>query len=87
VTANEYDLLRFRLNSSSREFRTYTGGVFHSTSGANRDEVPFKPVKTAPRIYQFIVDQTTPGGEYGILPPGTGNITNGGKIYTFAISE
>ena len=29
----------------------------------------------------------TGGGEYGILPPGTGNVTNGGKIYTFAIVE
>jgi hypothetical protein len=87
VGGNEYDLLRFRLNSSSREFRTYTGGVFHSSGGAQRDEVPFKPVKTAPHTYQFTVDQKTPGGEYGILPPGTGNITNGGKIYTFAISE
>jgi hypothetical protein len=28
-----------------------------------------------------------PGGEYGLLPPGTGNVTNGGKIYTFAIVE
>lgn len=87
VSAGEYDLLRFRLNSSSREFRVLTGGVFHSTGGADRDEVPFKPVKTAPRAYQFTVDQATPGGEYGILPPGTGNVTNGGKIYTFAISE
>ena len=47
----------------------------------------FKPVKTAPHTYQFTVDQDTGGGEYGILPPGTGNVTNGGKIYTFAIVE
>ncbi len=87
VDAAEYDLLRFRLNSSSREFRTLTGGVFHSTGGADRDEVPFKPKKTAPHTYEFTVGTDTPGGEYGILPPGTGNVTNGGKIYTFAISE
>lgn len=84
---SEYDLLRFRLNSDSREFRVLTGGVFHSTGGADRDEVPFKPVKTAPRTYQFTLGADTPGAEYGILPPGTGNATNGGKIYTFAISE
>ena len=87
VTANEYDFLRFRIHSDNREFRVLTGGVFHSTGGADRDEVKFTPVKTAPHTYQFTVDQSTAGGEYGILPPGTGNVTNGGKIYTFAIVE
>ena len=87
VSANEYDLLKFRLNSDSREFRTLTGGVFHSTGGADRDEIPFKPSRTAPRTYQFTLDEKVPGGEFGILPPGTGNVTNGGKIYTFAITE
>jgi hypothetical protein len=87
VSASEYDFLRFRINSSNREFRVLTGGVFHSTGGADRDEVKFNPVKTAPRTYQFTVEQSTGGGEYGILPPGTGNVTNGGKIYTFAIVE
>jgi hypothetical protein len=87
VSANEYDFLRFRINSNNREFRVLTGGVFHSTGGADRDEVKFNPVKTAPHTYQFTVEQSTGGGEYGILPPGTGNVTNGGKIYTFAIVE
>ena len=87
VSANEYDFLRFRINSNNREFRVLTGGVFHSTGGADRDEVKFNPVKTGPHTYQFTVDQNTGGGEYGILPPGTGNVTNGGKIYTFAIVE
>jgi hypothetical protein len=87
VSANEYDFLRFRINSDNREFRVLTGGVFHSTGGADRDEVKFNPVKTAPHTYQFTVNKETGGGEYGILPPGTGNVTNGGKIYTFAIVE
>jgi hypothetical protein len=87
VDISEYDLLRFRLNSNSREFRAWTGGVIHSSGGAQRDEVPFKAVRTAPHTYQFTLGMDTPGAEYGILPPGTGNITNGGKIYTFAISE
>ena len=87
VSASEYDLLRFRLNAKNREFRTLTGGVIHSKGGAQRDELPFKPVKIAPHTWTFSLGQDTPGGEYGILPPGTGNVTNGGKIYTFAISE
>jgi hypothetical protein len=87
VSANEYDFLRFRINSDNREFRVLTGGVFHSTGGADRDEVKFTPVKSAPHTYQFTVNKDTGGGEYGILPPGTGNVTNGGKIYTFAIVE
>jgi hypothetical protein len=87
VSATEYDFLRFRINSDNREFRVLTGGVFHSSGGADRDEVKFTPVKTAPHTYQFTVNKDTGGGEYGILPPGTGNVTNGGKIYTFAIVE
>jgi hypothetical protein len=87
VSVNEYEFLRFRINSDNREFRVLTGGVFHSTGGADRDEVKFNPIKTAPHTYQFTVDHTVGGGEYGILPPGTGNVTNGGKIYTFAITE
>ena len=87
VSVGEYDLLRFRLNSKDREFRTLTGGVIHSTGGAERDEVKFTPVKIAPHAYSFTLDAKTKAGEYGVLPPGTGNVTNGGKIYTFAIKE
>jgi hypothetical protein len=87
AAAADYDLLRFRIHSDNREFRTLTGGVFHSTGGAQRDEVPFHATRIAQRTFQFTIDHTVGGGEFGILPPGTGNITNGGKIYTFAITE
>ena len=87
VDASEYELVRFRLNSKDREFRVLTGGVIHSTGGAQRDDVPIHPVKTAPRTWTFTLPADIPGAEYGILPPGTGNVTNGGKIYTFAIVE
>ena len=87
VTASEYELVAFRLNSKDREFRVLTGGIIHSTGGAQRDEVAFTPQKIAPRTWTFTLGPNTPGAEYGILPPGTGNVTNGGKIYTFAISE
>ncbi len=87
VTASEYELVRFRLNSKDREFRVLTGGVIHSTGGAQRDDVPITLTKVGPRAWTFRLASDTPGAEYGILPPGTGNVTNGGKIYTFAISE
>jgi len=87
AAATEYDFLRFRINSDNREFRVMTGGVFHSSSGADRDEVPFHATKAGPRAYQFTIDRSVGGGEFGILPPSTGNATNGGKIYTFAITE
>lgn len=87
VDIAEYDFLRFRINSDNREFRVMTGGVFHSESGAQRDEVPFKPVKAGTHSWRFTIDRSVGGGEFGILPPGTGNATNGGKIYTFAITE
>lgn len=87
TTASEYELVRFRLNSKDREFRTLTGGIIHSTGGAQRDDVTFTPTKLAPRTWTFKLAQDLAGAEYGILPPGTGNVTNGGKIYTFAISE
>ena len=87
VDIAEYDIVRFRLNSSSREFRVKTGGVFHTTSGDDRDRVDFTPHKVAPHTWEFTLGTDTPGAEYGILPPGTGNAANGGKIYTFAISE
>ena len=51
------------------------------------DEVSLVPIKTAPRTYQFTVNDKVGGGEFGILPPGTGNVTNGDKIYCFAIVE
>jgi hypothetical protein len=87
VTASEYEIVQFRLNSKDREFRVLTGGIIHSTGGAQRDDVAFEPKKIAPRTWTFTLGRDTPGAEYGILPPGTGNVTNGGKIYTFAISE
>jgi hypothetical protein len=87
VAASEYTMVRFRLHSNSREFRTWTGGVIHSTGGAKRDEVELKPEKVAPRTYKLTIDIDTPGGEYGILPPGTAGVGSLGKVYTFAISE
>lgn len=86
----EYQLLKMRVNSNNREFRSMTGGVFHSSTGGQRDNVPFTPVKIAPRLYTFTLDSSFGNAEYGILPPGTqstANAVNEGKIYSFHIAE
>jgi hypothetical protein len=85
--ATEYDFLRFREHSDSREFRTLTGGVFHSESGADRDEIEFHPKKIAPQMYTFTVPIDIEKGEYGVLPPASAGMQGTGKIFTFSIPE
>ena len=88
--AEEYDFLRFEEHSNSREFRVKTGGVFHSETGSQRDEIEFHPQKVAKDMYVFTVPADIEKGEYGILPPGSSNvpgISNAGKIFTFSIRE
>jgi hypothetical protein len=86
----EYQLLRFRTHDTSREFRSMTGGVFHSSGGAVRDSVEFHGERIAPRLYQITMDSTLGKGEYGLLPPGSyssSNMASGGKIYSVSIVE
>ena len=86
----EYQLLRFRAHSNDREFRSMTGGVFHSSGGAARDTVEFQPTKLAPRVYQITIDVSAGKGEYGILPPGSytsANMASGGKMYSVSVIE
>ncbi len=86
----EYLLLRLRVNSNNREFRSMTGGVIHSSGGATRDQVPFTATKIAPRVYAFTLDSKLGKGEYGIMPPGsitTSNLASSGKIYSLSITE
>ena len=90
VSPIEYQLLKLRINSNNREFRSQTGGVFHSETGAQRDNIPFTAEKIGTRLYRFTLGPDAGKGEYGILPPGvinTANASRAGKIYTFAIIE
>jgi hypothetical protein len=90
TSINEYQLLRLRTHPDSREFRSTTGGVFHSSGGATRDSVDFKSEKIGPRLYQITLDPSLGKGEYGILPPGavsSSNMASGGKLYSFSIPE
>jgi hypothetical protein len=86
----EYQLLRYRTHDKSREFRSMTGGVFHSSGGALRDSVEFHADKIAPRLYQITLDSAIGKGEYGLLPPGSytsSNMASGGKIYSVSIVQ
>jgi len=87
VAITEYQLLRLRDQKDSREFRTVTGGVLHASGGATRDLVSFENRKVAPRTYQITLSNLGPG-EYGLLPPTTGDSTGKtGKLYSFRIIE
>ena len=85
----EYQLLRFRLHSSSREFRASTGGVFTTRDGVERDQVQIQAKRIAPRVFAFTIPLNIGGGEFGVLPPGSASVPGiafAGKIYTFAIT-
>jgi len=89
VTASEYILVRLDEKSDRREFRQVTGGVFHKSSGAERNEVEFDAEKLAPRTYSVKLGNLR-AGEYGFLPPiGPENrsASANGRIYSFSILE
>ncbi|GAA3770742.1 hypothetical protein [Terriglobus aquaticus] len=88
--AVEYIILRFRTKSDRREFRVKTGNVFHSETGADRDQLEIPIHKVASRIFSFTVPADITKGEYGVLPPGnasTPGIAYAGKMYTFRVSD
>lgn len=89
TSAIEFLLIRFRPGAQkSREFRSETGGMFHSSTGAARDEVVFHPTRISRQVYTFNLPDEVGKGEYGILPPqSNGNAGFGGKIFTFKIIE
>jgi hypothetical protein len=94
VAAEEYQLLRLRVNKDYREFRSVTGGILNQRSGAMRDLIPFESKKLDSRQFLVVVPQSIGAGEYGFLPPGAGgsSTTNAvssqyGKMYTFHVIE
>ena len=90
TSPGEYQLIRFRVSSNSREFRSLTGGIAHTSGGAVRDTVEFTSKKIAPRVYQVTVGGDTGKGEFGFLPPldsNGKNISSSGKIYTFTLGD
>lgn len=88
TSASEYQLLQLYQKGNRREFRAKTGGVFHSSGGAERTAVDFEPEKIAPRTWRIKLGRLDPG-EYGFLPPGlnAASIASSGKIYSFTVIE
>lgn len=90
VAITEYQLLRLHESGNSREFRSVTGGVIHSSGGAQRDEVNFEGKKLAPRMYEIVLGDDVKAGDFGFLPPGamtSSNMASSGKMYTFHVIE
>jgi hypothetical protein len=84
----EYQLLRLDTKSDRREFRAWTGGVFHSSEGAEKNAEKFESEKITSRVFRIKLPQLKKG-EYGFLPPGStsGNIASSGKLYSFGVTE
>jgi hypothetical protein len=88
-SASEYQLLRFWEKSDRREFRSVTGGVLHSSSGAKNNVISFQFQKVSPLTYKVVLPAIEPG-EYGFLAPGmatSANMASAGKVYTFRVIE
>lgn len=102
VTPSEYMLLKLEEKGSRREFRAVTGGVYHSSGGAEKNAIKFDFQKVAPRTYKVVLTGLKKG-EYGFLPPGGGSVgavgggasgqtvqggsMQAGKVYTFGVME
>lgn len=88
TSVTEYQLLKLYKKDNRREFRAFTGGVFHATGGAERTAVPFKSEKIGERTWRIHLESLVPG-EYGFLPPGvsSASIAANGKMFTFSIIE
>jgi hypothetical protein len=90
MEATDYQLVHLHDKADQREFRTMTGGVFHSSGGATRDAMQFEEKKIAKHTYLVTLTNVTTPGQYGFLSPGLSNSTSSGstgKAYTFRFVE
>jgi hypothetical protein len=86
----DYLLVHLHVNSDNREFRTLTGGVFHSSGGATKDAVAFQQQRIAKHIYLVTLPDKLVTGDYAFLAPGFSNSSasgSTGKAYTFHFLE
>jgi hypothetical protein len=86
TSATEYQLLRLYEKGDRREFRAFTGGIYHASGGAERTAITFTPEKVSSRTWRIRLNGLE-RGEYGFLPPGVtaSSIAASGKIYAFGV--
>ncbi|HEX4165422.1 MAG TPA: hypothetical protein VHZ55_08100 [Bryobacteraceae bacterium] len=83
ISITEFQMLHLHEHRNSREFRLVTGGIFHQSGGADRDEQDFDHQKIAPRTYLVSFHSYEGGGEFGFMPPPSSALSPVymGKIY------
>ncbi|SFS17841.1 hypothetical protein SAMN05421771_3273 [Granulicella pectinivorans] len=90
MAGTDFTLVDLDLKKDAREFRTKTGGVFHSSEDVARNNVPFEQKRVAPHTFLVILPKGMGKGEYAFLAAGlTGSSATGskGKAYTFHVIE
>src|SRR5258708_9954517 len=88
TSVTEYQLLRLDEKGNRREFRAFTGGIIHASSGSEKNTVEFTSEKIASRTWRVKLADLKKG-EYGVLPPwmSSQSISSAGKIYSFGVIE
>jgi hypothetical protein len=90
VAPEEYQLVRLWKKSNRREFRIWTGGVVHRSSGPAENGVGVDVARIAPRTYHVRPSMPLATGEYGFLAPGavlSASAASSGKMYTFRVDQ
>lgn len=90
IDATDFTLVELTQKKDGREFRTKTGGVFHTSEDVSRSAVPFEQKKLAKHTYAVILPSGVGKGEYAFLAAGlSGASATGsrGKAYTFHVVE
>lgn len=88
--ATDFQLVHLHVKRHAREFRTVTGGVFHSSGGTTRDAVHFTEKRIAKDTYLVTLPANLEPGEYAFLAPGFSASTTSGSIgraYSFSFIE
>ncbi len=90
IEGSDFTLVALDQKKDAREFRTRTGGVFHSSEDVKRNAVPFEQKKLARHTYLITLPPEVGKGEYAFLAAGlTSSSASGsrGKAYTFHVTE
>ena len=90
IDATDFTLVELNRKKDAREFRTKTGGVFHSSEDVSKSTVPFEQKRLARHTYSISLPNGVGRGEYAFLAAGlSGASATGsrGKAYTFHVIE